>query len=139
MTITTEVARLLGYENERRVETPLDLVPLIRKGLRQRDVRVMLKSLATTLGDVSGMLQDITQPRGPNECLSPHESERVLRTASIALRAKEVFGQEEKACRWLNTPSRALGSQTPGSLLDTAIGAREVEDELLRIEYGVFS
>ncbi|MGH9845548.1 MAG: antitoxin Xre/MbcA/ParS toxin-binding domain-containing protein [Blastocatellia bacterium] len=44
-----------------------------------------------------------------------------------------------KASLWLQEPNRALGLQTPLSLLDTDEGARRVEDVLIRIEHGVFS
>ena len=34
----------------------------------------------------------------------------------VAARAIEVFGTREKALRWLKTPVRSLGDQTPLSL-----------------------
>lgn len=67
------------------------------------------------------------------------ESDRLFRLARIAAEAARVLGSEEKAARWLHEPNRALGGDTPLSLLDTEIGARRVEEILGRIEYGVFS
>jgi uncharacterized protein (DUF2384 family) len=53
-------------------------------------------------------------------------------------RAMEVFGTREKALRWLNTPVRSLGDQTPLSLLDTPEGVGQVQDTLGRVEHGVW-
>lgn len=56
----------------------------------------------------------------------------------IIARAVEVLGTSEKALRWLNTPIRSLGDQTPVSLLGTPEGISRVEDALGRIEHGVW-
>lgn len=50
-----------------------------------------------------------------------------------------MIGDEEKAVEWLQTPNRALGGERPLDQLDTDVGAREVEDLLGRIAYGVYS
>jgi uncharacterized protein (DUF2384 family) len=56
----------------------------------------------------------------------------------VAARAIEVFGTREKALRWLSTPVRSLGDQTPLSLLNTPEGIAEVQDTLGRVEHGVW-
>jgi putative toxin-antitoxin system antitoxin component (TIGR02293 family) len=71
--------------------------------------------------------------------LSPGESDRLVRLARIAAHAAEVLGSDEKAGHWLHRPNRALGGETPLELVDTEIGAREVEAVLGRIEHGEFS
>jgi len=57
----------------------------------------------------------------------------------IAAQAAEVLGSEEKASRWLHSPNRALGGSRPLDVVDTDLGAREVEAVLGRIEHGVYS
>lgn len=49
------------------------------------------------------------------------------------------LGSLEKARLWLKTPNRALRCERPLDLLDTEIGARQVEDVLLRLNDGIFS
>ena len=71
--------------------------------------------------------------------LSPGESDRLVRLARIAAQAADVLGSDEKAGHWLHRPNRALGGQTPLALVDTDLGAREVESVLGRIEHGEFS
>ena len=50
-----------------------------------------------------------------------------------------MLGTEEKAAMWLSRPNRALNGELPIRLLDTDVGARQVEDLLGRIEHGVVS
>ena len=50
-----------------------------------------------------------------------------------------MIGNAEKAVEWLRTQNRALGGKLPMDRLDTDLGAREVEDILGRIAYGVYS
>jgi ribosomal protein S16 len=45
----------------------------------------------------------------------------------------------ERAVRWLHRPNRALGGPAPLTLLDTDLGAQQVEQLLGRIEHGVYS
>jgi putative toxin-antitoxin system antitoxin component (TIGR02293 family) len=56
----------------------------------------------------------------------------------VTARAIEVFGSREKALRWLKTPIRSLGDQSPLSLLDTPEGIDRVNDVLGRVEHGVW-
>ena len=56
----------------------------------------------------------------------------------VTARAIEVFGSREKALRWLKTPVRSLGDQTPLSLLTTTEGVARVQDILGRVEHGVW-
>ena len=53
--------------------------------------------------------------------------------------AAEVLGSRTKAKQWLLSPNRALAGEVPLQWLDTDIGARQVEEVLLRLSYGVFS
>jgi putative toxin-antitoxin system antitoxin component (TIGR02293 family) len=54
-------------------------------------------------------------------------------------KAIEVMESEEDARRWLTSPQFGLGGVVPLAYAETEVGAREVEDLLGRIEYGVYS
>jgi putative toxin-antitoxin system antitoxin component (TIGR02293 family) len=71
--------------------------------------------------------------------LNPQESDRLYRVARAASQAVEALGSIDKARVWLKTPNRALACERPLDLLDTENGARQVEDVLLRLNYGIFS
>ena len=71
--------------------------------------------------------------------LRADESDRLLRLGRIAALAEEILGNSEKASSWLHRANRALGKVAPLPHLDTDVGAREVEDLLIRIAHGVYS
>jgi putative toxin-antitoxin system antitoxin component (TIGR02293 family) len=54
-------------------------------------------------------------------------------------KAVEVMESEENARQWLASPQLGLGGAIPLDYATTEVGAREVEDLLGRIEYGVYS
>jgi len=58
----------------------------------------------------------------------------------IVAHALETFGSEAKAWLWLERPNVLLGGAAPIKLLQTDPASYElVEDELTRIDYGVFA
>ena len=67
------------------------------------------------------------------------ESERVARLRKLLDRATEVFENREYAVNWLKNPIPALGMAIPLTLLDTDVGAREVERILSNVEDGAFA
>ena len=71
--------------------------------------------------------------------LAPAESDRVMRYARLLGKAVEVMGNEEAGREWLTRPAYGLGGVTPLDYAETEAGAREVENLLGRIEYGVYS
>ena len=71
--------------------------------------------------------------------LDADESDRLYRLARIAGQAVAVLGTEEKAATWLRRANRALNGEVPLGLLDTDLGARQIEDVLGRIGHGVVS
>ena len=70
--------------------------------------------------------------------LTASESDRVLRLERISTMADRVFADHDKAQRWLRKRSRVL-NQIPIELLQSETGATLVEEELHRIDYGIFS
>ena len=72
------------------------------------------------------------------EPLTVRENDNAQRIIHISEMADRIFGQREKAQRWLRKPSRALNGVVPLDLLASETGARLVEEELYRIEYGIF-
>jgi putative toxin-antitoxin system antitoxin component (TIGR02293 family) len=69
--------------------------------------------------------------------LAADESDRLYRLAHVVAFASNVLGSDQKAASWLRRPNRALENERPIDLLDTDVGARQVEDILGRIAHGV--
>ncbi len=59
-----------------------------------------------------------------NEPLSAEESDRAVRLARLTAMAERVFGDEEKAHRWLRKPSPMLDGTTRLALLRSETGAQ---------------
>ena len=74
-----------------------------------------------------------------NDKLSPEESDRAVRLARLTAMAERIFGDEEKAHRWMRKPSPMLEGATPLSLLRSESSAQLVEQALHRIDYGMFA
>lgn len=66
-------------------------------------------------------------------------SDRVVRYARLLGKATQIFGDRADANRWLASPQFGLGGAVPLEFARTEVGAREVENLLGRIEYGVYS
>lgn len=103
----------------------------------------VIGELSTQLGTSETELRRIvrlaprTAARRKDANLKPDESDRVMRVARVFARAQRVLGDRDRAAAWLRRANRALGDALPLDLLDTDIGAADVEDVLVRIEHGV--
>ncbi|MGH2378578.1 MAG: type II RES/Xre toxin-antitoxin system antitoxin [Candidatus Limnocylindria bacterium] len=99
-----------------------------RFGLSRADVAAALRLPPRTLAR-----------RKRERKLPADESDRLVRLARIAADAARVLGDERKAGSWLRDENVALGGERPIGLLNSDLGARQVEDVLGRIEFGVYS
>lgn len=120
----------------------LEVIKQIDKGL----AFALVTDVADRLGvEASNFLKLIritggtAHRRQRDRLLKPDESDRLYRVMRVTQLAERVLEDGEKARNWLKTPSRPLGGVTPLSLLGTDAGAEAVEEELYRIEYGVFA
>lgn len=69
--------------------------------------------------------------------LKAGESERTERLARVVAAAEFAWNNAEKAHRWLIKPHPELGDRAPVDLALTELGARQVEDLLDRMYYGL--
>ncbi len=94
---------------------------------------------ATELVRILRLPQRTLARRKKTRILTADESDRLMRVARIAALAEETLGNSTRAGRWLHEPNAALGSIPPIRWLDTDLGAKEVEELLIRIGHGVYS
>lgn len=119
-----------------------DLISLIRKGLAKKNLDKLMDTTGLDLSAMAGILHVSTRTlhRYTDESiLSPDISERLLEIARLYARGQEVFGDLDSFKSWVREPVPALGFKKPLDYLDTSIGIRLLQDELGRIEHGVFS
>ena len=121
---------------------PSRLVEVLRAGLPVSELNDLQATLAVPMEKLVPMLgisKATLHRRKAAGRLDQAESDRVLRFARLMGRAVEVLESEENARRWLTSPQFGLGGAVPLEYAETEVGAREVEDLLGRIEYGVYS
>lgn len=70
------------------------------------------------------------------EPLTIEESDRLVRLARIQALAEDVFGDAEKANRWLREELGILDGKAPLDFARTEAGARIVEQILAKIDWG---
>ena len=122
--------------------TPSKLIELLRTGLSVDELKVLqaiLKVQTEQLVPMLGISKATLHRRMARGRLGPAESDRVVRFARLMGKAVEVMESEDNARRWLTSPQLGLGGAIPLDYARTEVGAREVEDLLGRIEYGVYS
>lgn len=122
--------------------TTTKIIESIRNGLPIRELDALHASLDVEMAKLASMLgisKATLHRRKAQGRLDPAESDRVLRFARLVGRAVAVMGNIEEAREWLKSPQFGLGGAVPLDYAQTEPGAREVENLLGRIEYGVYS
>lgn len=122
------------------VNSEVEMLDVLNAGLPVATLKVMEERGIVDDAEMKTFIAPRTLARRKStERLSPEESDIVARLARIHDFALEVFGNHEKARKWLRTPNRALKGHRPLELLRTDYGARIVESILGRIAHGIFS
>ena len=130
-------ARLFGKEGQ---PTSTQLRDRINQGLPFRaleSVRTRLGLSVFELGAVLRMPPRTLARRRATRRLGADESDRLYRLVRVAAHDIDVLGAEESAAEWLRRPNRGLGGVAPLYLLDTDVGARQVETTLGRLAHGI--
>ena len=117
-------------------------VALVERGLPWANVEALADALDVTLDRLAALL-DIPPAtfyrRKKARRLARQESDRLMRFARLWWLARNVFESEAGARSWLTAPQFGLRGAVPLEYAGTETGAREVEDLLRRIEYGVLA
>ncbi len=142
MATTEELVKVLGgpVVLRHRVRNIHDLDLLVQKGLPYQTLEKVMERFGLELVEAQRVL--LIPPRTfarrkERARMRPSESDRLIRLARVGAHAAQVLGTDEKAATWLHRPNRALNNRPPLELLKTDLGAKQVDDVLNRIEYGV--
>ena len=92
-----------------------------------------------TVASVLGMSRATLHRRKRQGKIDEDESEKLVRYQRLLKKAEDVFGDGKSAREWLRHKQAGLGKAAPLDFARTEIGAREVENLLGRLEYGVYS
>lgn len=123
------------------LQNPARYISSIRAGLAGSVVRSLIEALHMPRMVVSGILNVdesniarlYQRPR-----VSVAQSESIMDTTRLMLKAVKVFASQELATQWLQTPIPALGNARPYDLMDTFEGRKWIDQVLGNIESGEF-
>jgi putative toxin-antitoxin system antitoxin component (TIGR02293 family) len=84
-------------------------------------------------------LRTLKHRRQRQEPLNIDESDRLARVVRLHALGVKVFGDPDKARRWLSKPKVRFEGRTPLAMMRTDLGGRSVEEMLFQVEDGMFA
>ena len=90
------------------------------------------------IGDLIIPKRTLARRVANQEPLSLDEADRAIRVGHVSVEAERVFGDPEKAFRWLRRPNQTLHDQRPIDLLTSHAGVQVVLERLGQIDHGMF-
>lgn len=124
-----------------RAVATADLRARLAGGLSYESLERFRRVLGVPINRVSELVRISPRTlarRKQSRRLQPEESDRLVRLARIVGLAVQLFeGDLTGARSWLGAPHEALAGQTPLESATTDVGAREVENLIGRLEYGM--
>ena len=134
-------ALLGGRLGVHRIRSDRDLLGLVEKRLPASAIQSLVRS-----GLSNAEVYRLIVPRrtlahrfAKHQPLSKEESDKAVRVARITALAEQVFGEPERAWRWMRKPKRQFAAKTPIEMLVTEAGARLVEELIAQIDDGMIS
>ena len=134
-------ARLRGKLGGPRIRTGDELASMVEKRLPVTTIKSLVRG-----GLSDAEVYQLIVPRrtlahriARHQPLSKTESDKAVRVARITATAEQVFGEPERAWRWLRKPQQRFDGKAPIDMLTTEAGARLVEEMLVQIDQGIFA
>jgi putative toxin-antitoxin system antitoxin component (TIGR02293 family) len=128
--------RVLG----KTVASLLELNEAVERGLPKATLRIVAARIFPDASSQRAMMSRIVPEatyKRRREHLSPAESARTERLARIVAIAEDVWQDREQARRFLTTPHPEIGGKSPLDAALTELGARQAEEVMARIVYGL--
>ena len=121
---------------------PFNFIDTSRSGITKNFFFKLVEKFNYTLKEIAHILNvsERTLHRYEDHSkLSKDASERALHFIRLYNKGDAVFGTMDAFNKWMKTPSLVFNKNTPMSYLDTTFGFEMLEDELGRIEHGIFA
>ena len=125
-----------------RLQNPLELIELSRKGLSRAAVDLVAKRIGLSDREMARILNisERTFHRySPDTQLDTSSTERLLKLMLLYQHGEEVFSNLEDFKPWMRQSMRIFGDKSALDLLDTITGFEWVDNVLSRIEFGTYS
>lgn len=113
----------------------------VEKGFPFKSFERLMRNMdipSDRLAEIVGIPRRTLARRKIEKRFTSDESERLLRGARVFAKTLHLFdGERDAAVEWLLTLERALG-KAPADLIQTEVGARDVERVIGALQHGVF-
>jgi putative toxin-antitoxin system antitoxin component (TIGR02293 family) len=134
-------ARLRGKLGVSGVRTGGELAHLVEKRLPVATIKSLVRG-GLSDAEVYALIvprRTLAHRIARHQPLSAAESDKAVRVARVTAMAEQVFGEPERAWRWLRKPQRRFTSRPPMDMLATEAGARIVEETISQLDHGIFA
>lgn len=120
-------------------EFKMELIDRIRDGVKKSDWKQLIYYTGSTEKEFEHILPASISSMQKKTVYGKETSERIYELARLFGMGYEVFDSKEDFKKWLMTPTKTLGNKIPFELLDSSIGFEIVENEIVRVQYNVYS
>jgi putative toxin-antitoxin system antitoxin component (TIGR02293 family) len=117
----------------------MELISRIRVGVKKRDWKQLIVYTESTEKEFEHILPASISSMQKKTVYGKEISERIYELARLFGLGYNVFDSKNDFKKWLITPSRSLGGKVPFELLDSSLGFEMVENEIVRVQYNVYS
>jgi putative toxin-antitoxin system antitoxin component (TIGR02293 family) len=118
------------------------LIDRSRNGMTMYQIENLMKRYDLTLKEMAAVLnisERTLQRYEDEDILSKDASERALHLQRLYERGADVLGTLANFCDWMKSPVLIFSNEMPITFLDTIFGFELLEQELGRIEHGIFA
>lgn len=126
-----------------KIKSAFDLITLSNKGIRKASLDALVGHMGMTkksfAEDILNLSVKTLERKNGDDLLDRQTSSHIIEVAKVVEHAFEVFEDEERVQKWLNTPNRALNQFKPLELFYLPTGLTMVDNVLGRIEEGIYS
>lgn len=137
---TQQVADVLGLKTPKGVSS-LWLFQVIREGLPLRALETIQNTIAPNASELRSLFVSeatLKRRRRAHQRFSAVESQKIERAARAWAMAVDVFGDADKARKFLLTPHPMLNMERPLQVAtENDVGSDMVETLLGRVKYGI--
>ena len=122
--------------------TAIEKMQVVKQGISKADLEGFKERIGMDYDQLAVTLSvaraTLINKKG-SEKFNSAVSEKIVGLADIYSYGYEVFEDVDRFNRWIFSPNRALGGESPFDLLDNQYGREEVKNIIGRIDYGVYS
>jgi len=117
----------------------LELINCLRKGVKKGDWKQLIHNLEATEKEFESILPVSISSMQKKHVYGKETSERIYELAYLYGLGYAIFDAKDDFKQWLSSPSKTLDNKKPFDLLDSSFGFKLVENEIIRIQYNVYS